>query len=195
MQGTGMSVGGHETPSNQTIVPARALALVSKALSDLDDDDTVNFVARQSDIVVQTQRSTVTCRLVEGKFPNWKNVIPTRKDPTLVEIAVGPFFSAIRRAAIVANVETHGLNFKFADDALVISAKTANLGTSRVRLPIPYSRKPIEMMLDYRYLGDFLRMLDSESACTASIASSSEAILLTTEDGYQYVVMPMALER
>jgi DNA polymerase III subunit beta len=194
--GTGMSVGEHKTEPNHCIVPGRSLALVAKAISDLGDDDKVNVAARKSDIVIDTGRGSVTCRLVEGKFPNWKQVIPSRKTPTLVDLSVGPLASGIRQAAIVADVETHGLDFLFDENELVISAKTANLGASRVSVPITYDEPhSIEMKLDYRYLSDFLRMLDPESTCTANIASSSESMLLTTDDGYAYVVMPMALDR
>lgn len=195
MIGTGLSVAGHVTKPNHTIVPARALGLIAKAISDLSDDDTVNFAARANDIVISTIISTVTCRLVEGKFPNWKNVLPSRKNDTKIDLPVGQLFSAIRQAAIIADAETHGLDFKFERSQLVISAKTANLGTSRVNLPIEHSGDMIEMKLDFRYVSDFLRMLASESTCTANLASSSESLLLTTDDGYLYVVMPMALER
>jgi DNA polymerase-3 subunit beta len=191
-----MSVGDHKTQSNQTIVPGRSLALVAKAISDLDDDAKVNVAARSKDIVIDTGRGSVTCRLVEGRFPNWKQVIPTRKTPTLVDISVGPLASGIRQAAIVADHETHGLDFLFDEDELVISAKTANLGTSRVSVPITYDQPhSIELKADYTYLSDFLRMLDPESTCTVNISSSTESMLLTTDDGYSYVVMPMALER
>ncbi len=195
MSGTGLSVAGHATVPNNTIVPARALALINKAIAEVGDDDKVKFGARAKDVVIQTSRATVTCRLVEGKYPNWKQVIPTRKNPTLIDLSVGPFFSAIRQAAIVADSETRGLDFEFAPNQLIVSAKTANLGASRVRLPIAHGGDTIAMKLDHSYVGDFLRLLDPESTCTANIASSSESMLLTTDDGYQYVVMPMALER
>lgn len=195
MTGAGKSIAEHRTAVNQCIVPGRALTLITKAISDLADDETINFCARATDIVVETSRATVTCRLVEGKYPNWKQVIPNRKNPTLVDLKVGPFFNAIRQAAIVADTETHGLDFEFATHRLIISTKTANLGAARVELPIDHMGEPIKMKIDYRYVGDFLRMLDPDSQCTANIASSSESMLLTTDDGYQYVVMPMALER
>ncbi len=196
MVGTGLGVNGHETKANHTIVTVRGLALISKAISDLPDDEKVEFAARANDIVVRTIKSTVTCRLVEGRFPNWKNVLPSRKNDTQIDLPAGPFLSAIRQAAIVADAETHGLDFQFEADQLVISARTANLGASRVSLPIEHDGKAaIVMKLDYRYVSDFLRLLDADSTCTANMASSSESMLFTTDDGYQYVVMPMALER
>lgn len=195
MSGIGKSVGGHYTEPNQTILPVRSLNLITKAISDCKDDDTVRFAARKTGVFVSTQSASVYSRLVEGRYPNWRNVIPKRDTPILVDLDVGPFFSAIRQAAIVADSETHGLDFDFADGELVISAKTADKGASRVRVPIAYTGDSVAMKLDHRYVTDFLRLLDPESTCTASFVSSTETMLLTTEDGYQYVVMPMALER
>ena len=195
MSGTGKSVGHHQTTPNQTIVPVRALALIAKALAECKDDEPVRFAARGNGVFVGTLKASVHSRLVEGRYPNWRNVIPKRDTPILIDLSVGPFFSAIRQAAIVADVETHGLDFEFGAGDLVISTKTANLGASRVSVPIAYTGDEVRMKLDHRYISDFLKLLDSETNCTANIASSSEALLLTTDDGYQYVVMPMALER
>ena len=121
--------------------------------------------------------------------------MPNRKSPVLVNFTVGPLLSAIRQAAIVADSETHGLDFLFDQGELVISAKTANLGASRVSVPISFHGDSIQIKLDYQYVSDFLRLLDAESHCTANIASNTESVLLTTDDGYEYVVMPMALDR
>lgn len=195
MVGTGLPVSDHQTQANHTIVPVRGLALITKAISDLPENETVDFAARANDIVIKTSKSTMTCRLVEGKFPNWRNVIPSRKKDVRIDLPVGQFFNSIRQAAIVADTETHGLDFSFEPSQLVISARTANLGTSRVNLPIDHTGEAIAMKLDHRYVSDFLRLLDPETNCTANMASSSESMLFTTDDGYQYVVMPMALER
>lgn len=193
MQGTAVAVGNHKTEGANTIVPPRSLSLMERSI--VEKDEVVHVAARRNDVMLRTGRCTVYSRLVEGRYPNWRQVIPTRQDSEKLDLVAGPFLNAIRQAAIVADTETHGLNFDFTPGNLVLSAKTANLGTSRIEHPISYSGRSIAMKLDFRYVQEFLRTLEPDTAVTVDMASSTESTLFTTEDGYAYVVMPMALER
>jgi DNA polymerase-3 subunit beta len=93
-----------------------------------------------------------------------------------------------------ADQETRGLDFEFGNGTLVLTAKTADLGQSRVELPIPYDGEVIKLKLDYRFVSDFLKVLDASTTFKLDIASSTQPALLTTADGYAYVVMPMAMD-
>lgn len=193
MSGHGKSVGGHQTSGNTTIIPTKSLSLMERSIG--DKEETVHIASRTNDVLLRTSRCTVYSRLVEGRYPNWRQVIPKRDKSVRVDFNVGPFFNAIRQAAIVADTETRGLDFEFGQGSLVLSAKTANLGASRIEFPISYTGDSIKLKLDYRFVSDFLRVLEPDAMCSVDIASSTESALFTTADGYAYVVMPMALER
>lgn len=192
MKGSGKSVGGHQTAGNTAIVPTKALLLLERAIT--DKEEFVHIAVRQNDIMVRTSRCTVFSRLVEGRYPNWRQVIPSRQDSVNIDMVAGPFFNVIRQAAIVADQETRGLDFEFGDGTLTLSAKTADLGQSRVEMPIEYTGETIKMKLDYRFVSDFLKVLESDSKFKMDVATSTQPALLTTEDGYAYVVMPMAMD-
>ncbi len=192
MLGQGKSVGGHQTNGSTTIVPTRSLSLMERSIS--EKEEVVHVAARQNDILIRTSRSTIYSRLVEGRYPNWRLVIPNRTDSIGFDLSVGPFFNVIRQAAIVADQETRGLDFEFGDGTLLLSARTADLGQSRVEMPIDYSGEVIRMKLDYRFVSDFLKVLDADAKFKMDIVSSTQPALMTTEDGYAYVIMPMAIE-
>lgn len=192
MIGTGKSVGGHETTSNNTIIPTRSLSLMERSIS--DKEEVVHIAARGNDVLLRTSRCTIYSRLVEGRYPNWRQVIPNRDDSVAIELNVGPFFNVIRQAAIVADQETRGLDLEFGGGTLLLTAKTADLGQSRVELAIDYDGEPIKIKLDYRYISDFLKVLEPDSKFKMDVVSSTAPALMSTEDGYAYVVMPMALD-
>lgn len=192
MSGEGKSVGEHETSGATTIIPTRALTLMERSID--DKEEVVQIAARSNDVLLRTSRCSIFTRLVEGRFPNWRQVLPSREDSAKIEMSVGPFYAVLRQAAIVADQETRGLDLEFGGGTLVLTAKTADLGQSRVELPIEYDGDPIKMKLDYRYLSDFLKVLDSDATFHMDVASSTQPALLTTADGYAYVVMPMALD-
>jgi DNA polymerase-3 subunit beta len=132
---------------------------------------------------------------VEGRFPKWRDVFPRRDDATSVQLSVGPLFAAVRQAAIVTSEESRGIDFTFSDGQLLLVARSAQAGQSRVELPIAYQGPAISITLDPRYVIDFLKVLDSENNFALEIKDAESAGVCTTEDGYGYVIMPLARER
>lgn len=193
MEGPSQSIGGHETGDAQTIVPTHSMQLIERALSDADAE--VSVAARANDILVKSQRATIYSRLVEGRFPKWREVFPKRDDAIKIELTVGPLYAAVRQAAIVASEESRGVDFTFGEGSLLLAGSTAELGQSRIEVPITYDGEPTTVTLDHRYLADFLKVLDAEKVFALEIKDSESAALCTTDDGYGYVVMPLARDR
>ncbi|TWT82406.1 DNA polymerase III subunit beta [Planctomycetes bacterium CA13] len=193
MEGTGEAQGGHQTTGTSTIVPTRAIQLMERALS--DKDDAVDVAARANDLLLRTPRAVIYSRLVEGRYPNWRQVFPTRENAVQIDMTVGPLFAALRQAAIVTDHESRGIDFTFGDGTLKLEASTAEIGESQVELPIGYDGEVITLTMDNRYLADFCKVLDNESSFVMEVESSSSPALLTTDDGYSYVIMPMARDR
>jgi DNA polymerase-3 subunit beta len=193
MEGPAEAVGGHSTVDTQTIVRTQSMRLLGRAISDADEF--VHVCSRGNDIVMRTQRATFISRLVEGRFPRWRDVFPQRADSIKIQLAVGPFFSALRQASIVAADESRGINFDFGNGQLVLAAHSANFGESRVELPIPYDGPVVGVTLDHKFVADFLKVLKPEQQFTLDIENADAAALFSTEDGYSYVLMPLARDR
>ncbi|MDG2207252.1 MAG: DNA polymerase III subunit beta [Pirellulales bacterium] len=193
MQGPSQSVGGHKTNESTTIVPSRALQLIDRALS--DQEAQVKFSTHSNDILVQCGTVTIYSRLVEGRFPKWRDVFPQREENMRIELPVGLFYSAVRQAAIVTSDESRGIDFTFGEGNAVLAGEAAETGQSRIELPIEYNGNPITLMLDPKYMSDFLKVLDADKTFSLEIKDAKSAAVCTTDDGYGYVIMPMARDR
>ncbi|QDV40196.1 DNA polymerase III subunit beta [Stieleria neptunia] len=193
MQGEGESIGGHETSGTSTIVPTRAIQLMERAVD--ENEDTVDVAARQSDLLLRTKTAVIYSRLVEGRYPTWRQVIPKRDDAVQLDLTVGPVFAALRQAAIVTDQDSRGIDFTFGDGTLKLEASTKDVGQSQIELPIAYDGDPITLTMDHRYLADFCKVLDREQSFQIEIESGASPALMTTDDGYSYVIMPMSRDR
>ncbi len=193
MEGTGEAQADHRTTGSSTIVPTRAIQLMERALR--DEDEFVDVAARSNDLLLRTGRAVIYSRLVEGRYPSWRQVFPKRDSCIQLDMAVGPLFAALRQAAIVTDHDTRGIDFTFADGTLKLEANTSTLGESKIELPIPYDGEPITLTMDNRYVADFCKVLDNESNFIMEIESSATPAVLSTDDGYSYVIMPMARDR
>jgi DNA polymerase III subunit beta len=184
------SEGGHASGDNMTIVPTKAMQLIERALSDGDAE--IQLAARANDVLIKGPRTTIYSRLVEGRFPKWRDVFPQRTGTSKVELTVGPLYSAVRQAAIVTSEESRGVDFSFESGTLVLTGRVADVGQSRVELPIAYDGPTISITLDPRYVSDFLKVLDQEKIVTLELKDAESAAVCTTDDGYGYVIMPLA---
>ncbi|HEV3004574.1 MAG TPA: DNA polymerase III subunit beta [Pirellulales bacterium] len=193
MEGPAHAVEGHTTGDATTIIPTKAMQLIERSLTDGDAE--VQLAARPNDVLVRSPRVTIYSRLVEGRFPKWRDVFPRRSDAVKIELVVGPVYSAVRQAAIVTSEESRGVDFSFADGKLVLSGQGNQAGQSRVELPIAYDGAPLAIMLDPRYVTDFLKVLDAEKTFTIEIKDAESAAVCSTDDGYGYVIMPLARDR
>ena len=193
MEGVAESVGGHESGGTTTIVPARSMQLIERALTDLDAE--VCLAARSNDVILKTATATIHTRLVEGRFPKWRDVFPTRTDAQQIDLQVGPLYSALRQASIVSDEDSRGIDFSFGDGKLVLAASSADVGQSRIEVPIAYEGPAITVTLNHRFVSDFLRVLEAEKNVTVEIEDDEAATLFSTDDGYRYVVMPLARDR
>jgi DNA polymerase-3 subunit beta len=190
MEGPVQEVGGPVSVDAMTIVPARSMQLMERAFVELEGE--VQLAIHTNDLLARAGQTTIFTRLVEGRFPRWRDVLPGVREGVRIELAAGPFYSAVRQAAIVASEESRGLDLTFGGGTLVVTGAAAETGQSRVELPVNYDGQPVTVSLDHRYVADFLRVLDPEKTVTVDITDEESAAFFTTDDGYGYVVMPMA---
>jgi DNA polymerase-3 subunit beta len=185
------SVGGHQSDgAATTIVPAKALQHIERALTDGDAE--VKICARPNEVLVKTERMTIYSRLVEGRFPKWRDVFPQNRESSKIELSVGQLLAAVRQAQIVTNEESKGVDFEFDNGTLTLSGKAADVGQSHVELPISYDGPKVGIMLDPKYVSEFLRVLDSDKSFTFEIKDAESAAVARTDDNYGYVIMPLA---
>jgi DNA polymerase-3 subunit beta len=193
MEGPAQAIGQPAPFGDVTVVPTRAMQLLERALA--EDGSEVQVAVRQNDILVRNPRAMIYSRLLEGRYPRWRDVFPNRPDAVKLDLTVGPVYSAVRQAAIVTSEESRGVDFTFGEGSLVLSGQTAEVGQSRVELPIAFDGQPIAITLDPRFASDFLKVLDPEKTFKIELQDGDSAAVCTTDDGYGYVIMPLARDR
>ena len=189
MRGSVKEVGTPQQAGSATIVPSRAMSLIEKLIS--NDEAPIQFAPRANDLLLRDKENVFYTRLVEGRFPNWRDVVPDRQDSNRIDIPVGPMYSALRQAAIVSSDESRGVDFTFKDGSLVLSNTTAEVGQSRIEMPVPFDNGELTITLDHRFVADFLKVLQPDKTFTLDLEDSNNAAYCQTDDNYGYVIMPL----
>ncbi|NOZ38918.1 MAG: DNA polymerase III subunit beta [Planctomycetes bacterium] len=186
---TGKAIDADQT----TIIPTRAMTLIERAVDPTDDE--VKIAVKGNEFLVHTARATISARMLEGRYPDWKKVFPDSSGGVKLDLAVGATLTAVRQAQIATSDESRGIDFTFGEGMLVLSGKAAEVGQSRVELPIGYDGDELTVTLDPRFAVDFLKVLDADKTFTFAVKDAESAAVCSTDDGYGYVIMPLARDR
>ncbi len=180
--------GGHTTKGLLPVVPTKAMSLLERNLT--EPDETIRISLRPNEVLMKTERAMIYSRLVEGRFPNYKQVIPA-KHIHRVPLTVGPFMAAVRQAAIMTDDESKRVRFHFAKKKLTLRAQGAESGQSRVELPIDYDGKGLEISFDPKFVTDMLRVLEPDTPLTLDMNDSATPAVFRFEPNYLYVIVPL----
>lgn len=187
-EGTATCVNDHQAES--AIFPSRGLLLIERMLP-ADAEEAVKVAVSPNRALFQSGTTVFFTRLIEGRFPKWRNIIPDPEGKTQVDILVGPLLSAVKQAAIVTSDKQPGVNFRFESGKMELQAHGAEKGNSSVETPIAYEGAREEIKLDPKFMIDFLRVLDAEKNLTLYVAQD-QPLCVRTDDAYVYVVMPLS---
>lgn len=135
-------------------------------------------------------------RLIEGKFPDYKRVLPTNCDRTAI-IQKDEIMSVLRRVSILSNERSRGVVFDFGDESsATVRASTSASGDAdeaMETLPLQYTGEPIELSLNEAYLKAVFNVLQGEISLQMSHPNSPTLITQVGDELHQYVVMPMRI--
>ncbi len=186
---------GAVPPSGSPVIPVKALKLIDR---NLDDPDLTVHIAVQagSAVLLRTsdQGAVIYSRLVEGRFPRYQDVFPADVE-VKIPLDVTLLRRAVDQASIVTSDESRGVDFQFVGDTLTLSSQAAEIGESKVTMPIHHDGKDVDITFDPRYLSDALKTIDDGTMITAELIDHKNAAVFKTEDGYAYVVMPLTRDR
>jgi DNA polymerase-3 subunit beta len=188
-QGNGTPQGDHDTKGQTHVVPTKAMQLLERNLH--DPDERVRVCLRPNEALFKTERAVLYSRLVEGRYPPYREVFP-KKQTVKIPLGVGPFYTAVRQAAVMTDEESKKVVFTFTKKKLTLQARGSATGRSKVELPIDYEGKGIDIGFDPKFLTDMLKELKAEDELVVELVDGNSVALFRCGDNYSYIVMPLS---
>jgi DNA polymerase-3 subunit beta len=172
-----------------SIVPIKVMQLIERITVDPDEKLGIKFTENQ--IIVLSSTAVVSGILVEGRFPQYDNIIPQDLDKRL-EFDSGQFLSAIRRAALLTDDDSKGVRLSFSPGRLQLASRAAKKGEATVNMDVAYEGDEVEVGFNPHFLEDALRVLGGQNVMFNFKASDRPAVLRVGNE-FLYVVMPVSL--
>jgi DNA polymerase-3 subunit beta len=174
------------------IVPRKGLAEL-KRLVDEEDADEIQIGFEGNSALVRTGDVTLVMRLIEGEFPNYRQVVPRDISQSLV-LPAEPLQHALRRVALLSAERSRAVKIELGENLLRLSSANPDLGEAHEELDVDYAGEPLSVAFNARYLMDSLAVVHAKEVRLSFRDALSPAQLVPTDDPDTLaVVMPMRL--
>ena len=170
------------------ILPKKTIFQLCSLLDNFDGD--VKISNLKSKIKFEMNNSILISKLIDGKFPNYIQVIPKNNQKKL-EIDLKLFLDSVDRVASVSLDKKDGVKFNLTKDALNLSVNNTNSGDGKETLSAKFDHD-LEISFNSRYLIDVASQIDGEKIEIFFNDSGSPALIKDPGDFDSiFVVMPM----
>ena len=169
-----------------TIVPRRVIDVILAIVG--NGMESLQLECNKTEVMAEIGGTILTARLLEGRFPKWREIVPAEQPATTV--GVGQLLEAVRQGSICRSETTKGSQFVITDSCLAVSSESSEYGSSRASCEVIGSSKAA-LKLDASYVIEFLSTLDSADNVTIEASGNDAATVFRCGETFA-VIMPMA---
>jgi DNA polymerase III subunit beta len=172
----------------RVLVPSRALNELGRLLAGSGE---VALRLGEHDATFTIGSIAVTTRLIEGEFPNYRQLIPSSY-PNKLTIAREALLDAVRRVKLLARDPTTPVRIDLRPDGIQLTVVTNDWGTATEDVDAKYEGVEMKVAFNPAYLIDGVEAIGGEEVVLSTLDSLKPATLRPTEgDDYLYLLMPV----
>ena len=180
----------------QIIVPTKVLGELLRLFSSLDikadSPDKMQVGVTENQIIFNFKETTLLSRLIGGTFPNYEQVIPKKKDLTVV-LNSKELLAVTKRAALCALDRGGLVKFLLQKKSLHISASSQNIEFND-EIGVDYTGADFQVAFNPHFMVDALKHIDSEKVSLGFTTPVNPVLIEPTDGGHcRFVIMPMRI--
>ena len=181
------------------ILPKKGLQELRKLLGEVTEagtEDTgtkLGFV--ENSAILRRPDVVLSMRLIEGLFPDYKQVIPKTGDKVL-SVGRERFLETLRRISLLSTDKAHAVKLELGKDTVRVLSQNPDLGEAKEDVPVEYQGDALKIGFNARYILDVLAVLRSKDVKLELADDLSPGVLRGGDEadaGFTAVVMPMRI--
>jgi len=175
----------------EVIIPRKSVQELIKLLQTIDDPVQVTIHGNQ--VRFEFGSIDLITKVIDGKFPDYKRVIPTTHQKK-IQVDRVLLQQALQRASILSNEKIRGVRLLLTKDSLAVVCSNNEQEEAQEELEVAYNSEALDIGFNIAYLLDVLNHLSVDQVeCHFGDSNSSLLITVPEQDDFKYVVMPMRI--
>lgn len=173
------------------IIPRKGLQEVRKLIE--NNDGRFRVAIEGSQLIVNLATTTLMIRLIEGKYPNYKQLIPQNLSEQLL-LHKETLLSSLKRVSLLSNQKSKGVTLNLSSGRLEITSNNPELGDAKEEMDIEYTGKDMKIGFNAKYILDVLSTVTDEQVSLELKDQLSPGLVRPKSDKeYTCVIMPMRI--
>ena len=181
----------NSTNFTSLILPRKTVFQLCSLLGETSDQLTMQ--TSENKIKFSLGKTKLISKVIDGKFPDYKKVVPTNNEKTLV-VSSKDFINSIERVATVSLDRKEGVKLMINKDSVQLSVNSANSGEGNEKIKAEFSSENLSISFNSKYLIDIASEVEDKSLKMNLKDSISPVLIedLSDKNSY-YVIMPMKI--
>ena len=173
------------------ILPRKTVFQLCSLLAESSDQLTMQASDNKTKFTLGNMK--LISKVIDGKFPDYKKVVPTNNDKTLV-VSSKDFINSIERVASVSLDRKEGVKLVINKDNVQLSVNSANSGEGNEKIKAQFSSENLNISFNSKYLIDIASEVEDKNL-KMNLKDSASPVLIedTSDKNSYYVIMPMKI--
>ena len=173
------------------ILPRKTVFQLCSLLSETSDSLTMQ--SSENKIKFTLGKIRLISKVIDGKFPDYKQVVPATNDKIL-NVPSKEFINSIERVASVSLDRKEGVKLKIDKDNIQLSVNSANSGEGNETIKADYNSESLNISFNSKYLIDIASEIENKNL-KMNLKDSTSPVLIedASDKNSYYVIMPMKI--
>ncbi len=173
------------------IIPGKTLNELNRILTGESEEFKTSFGSNQ--VVFEMPGIKLISRLIEGNFPNYKQVIPQGCE-TRIKVKTKELLESAERASLLAKEGANVIKVTVNGNIMLINSNSPEIGKIEEQLVIDKEGDDTQIAFNSKYITDVLKVIDSEYIFLELTGSLSPGIIKPADaKEYIYLVLPIRI--
>ena len=173
----------------RVLVPSRALSELQRLLGSAAGE--VHLRLGEHDATFELGATRLTTRLIEGEFPNYRQLIPSSYPNRLI-VGREPLLDAVRRVKLLVRDTTTPVRISLRPDGIELSVVTQEIGQASEEVDAKYEGVEMTVAFNPNYLIDGVEAITGDEVLLETVDALKPATVRATEGSdYLYLLMPV----
>ena len=182
-----------DTPPSKAVDFILPLKAVNELIRTLGDEGTVEVKATDRQAMFTFGAMTLVTKLMEGRYPNFRQVVPQRDNAVRVTVDRELFLAALRRTSQLVIDKISGVNLNITPNRMEVVAQEAEIGEGRDVIDAKYEGAELSISFNPAFLMDALKVLTEDEVYLELVDEMSPGVM-GNATSFKYVIMPIRLQ-